>query len=137
MFLRLGHVHAHVTPPHSSLPEKVLVPSTRDSQNNQTARTTPYTYAILHRQEPTTSANRSKSCPRDPSSRPVTAPKTHFSVQSKPNIQVYPQSSCSQLNPSEIASPSTVSYASCDSRSSSTASYWCKFQVFLYSCFQV
>ena len=40
-------------------------------------------YAILRRQEPTTSANRSKSCPRDPSSRLITAPKTHFS--SDPN----------------------------------------------------
>jgi len=35
ILLRVDHVQCHVTPPHSSLPEKVLVPSTRDSQNNQ------------------------------------------------------------------------------------------------------
>jgi hypothetical protein len=29
ILLRVDHVQCHVTPPHSSLPEKVLVPSTK------------------------------------------------------------------------------------------------------------
>ena len=66
MFLRLGHVHAHVTPPHSSLPDKCSSRAHETAKTTKTARTTPYTYAILHRQEPTTSANRSKSCPYNP-----------------------------------------------------------------------
>ena len=93
ILLRVDHVQCHVTPPHSSLLEKVLIPSTR--QNNQNNKNNsiymPYCVdkSLLIVCEPT-----SKSCPRDPSSRPVTAPKTHFSVQSKPNIQVYPRSLC-------------------------------------------
>src|SRR5450432_4919109 len=80
MFLRLGHVYAHVTPPHSSLLDKVLVPSTRDSQNSKNSSIyMPYCVnksllinCICELQLT------SKSCPRDPSSRPITAPKTHF-----------------------------------------------------------
>ena len=39
MFLRLGHVHAHVTPPHSSLPDKC---SSRAHETAKTTKTTPY-----------------------------------------------------------------------------------------------
>jgi hypothetical protein len=47
MFLRLGHVHAHVTPPHSSLSEKVLVPSTRQPKQQEQL----HIYAILRKRE--------------------------------------------------------------------------------------
>jgi hypothetical protein len=61
-------------------PRQVLVPSTRDSQNNQNSKNN-FVYmlycvnkSLLIVCEPT-----SKSCPRNPSSCLVTAPKTHFS----------------------------------------------------------
>ena len=134
MFLRLGHVHAHVTPPHSSLLEKVLVPSTQDSQNSKNS----FIYmlycvnkSLLIVCEPT-----SKSCPRDPRSRPVTAPKTHFS-----------------FDPNQISSISSIFVFLAQSFGNSFAQYrqlrfvrfslvqYCKLLMqvssFLYSCFQV
>jgi hypothetical protein len=84
ILLRVDHVQCHVTPPHSSLPEKVLVPSTR--QNNQNNKNNsvymPYCVdkSLLIVCEPT-----SKPCPRDPSS-----PKTHFSSYLAKNTLLRP-----------------------------------------------
>jgi hypothetical protein len=90
MFLRVDHVHVPRDPATLVPPREVLVPSTRDSQNNnQNSKNgsiyMPYCVdkGLLIVCEPT-----SKSCPRDPSSCPITAPKTNFFVQSKLNIQV-------------------------------------------------
>jgi len=64
------------SPLHSTPTQYMLAPSIQDSSQNKKT-TTPYT---LRKQEPTTSANRSKDCSRDLLAQLA---KTHFTVQSK------------------------------------------------------
>jgi hypothetical protein len=91
MFLRLRHVHAHVTPPHSSLPEKCSSRAHETAKTTKTARTTLYIYAILRKQEPTNQLHLRTTIDKQALAHVIQLSSNHSSkntllIRSKPNV---------------------------------------------------